>query len=152
MQKSWEQKLKEAGEKEDEDDKAAEEEAEARASGRPQLLNLNEDGMLDRRIFFDLSKHTTCDVGRKKHDDNAKDPLIVLGGVGVQENHAIFETTKNGTTLKPACKEATQYIFINGLPMKSDKGVTLVANDRVIFGTGSVFLFRHDDQASKAKI
>jgi len=108
--------------------------------------------MLDRRIFFDLSKHTACDIGRKKHGDDAKDPLIVLGGVGVQENHAVFTTTSKGTTLKPSCKEAVQYIFINGLPMTSDKAVTLKANDRVIFGTGSVFLFRHEDQASKAEV
>jgi len=151
MQKSWEQKLKEAGEMEDEDDKAAEEEAEARASGRPQLLNLNEDGMLDRRIFFDLSKHKKCDVGRKRHDESA-DPLIVLGGVGVQEKHAVFETNDKGTTLKPLSKEATQFIFINGNPMKSEKAVKLVANDRVIFGSGSVFLFRHEDQAASATV
>ena len=150
MQASWESKLAAAGEREDAEDIAAKEEEEARASGRPQLLNLNEDGMLDRKIFFDLSKHTKCDVGRK--NQSGEDPMIVLGGVGVQEKHAVFETTDKGTTLKPLAKEAAQYIFINGLPLKDDKKVTLVANDRIIFGTGSVFLFRNEDKASKAKI
>lgn len=42
---------------------------EARQSGRPQLLNLNEDGMLDRKIFIDLSKVTTATVGRRQRSE-----------------------------------------------------------------------------------
>lgn len=101
MQKSWEQKLAEAEDRDQEEEKKAAEEAEARASGRPQLLNLNEDGMLDRKIFFDLSKVTTCKVGRKIHGDDAAQPQIVLGGVGVQQEHACFETAGGKTMLKP---------------------------------------------------
>ena len=56
MEKSWEQRLAEAGAKEAEEERERQEELEARNSGRPQLLNLNEDGMLDRKIFIDLSK------------------------------------------------------------------------------------------------
>jgi hypothetical protein len=81
MQKSWEQKLSEANEREAAEEKAEAEEREARASGRPQLLNLNEDGMLDRKIFFDLTKITNCRIGRK--NPKGDDPNIVLGGVGV---------------------------------------------------------------------
>jgi hypothetical protein len=65
MSKSWEQRLAEANAKDVEEDKKRKEEEEARNSGRPQLLNLNEDGMLDRKIFFDLSKVNTATVGRK---------------------------------------------------------------------------------------
>ena len=51
-------------------------------SGRPQLLNLNEDGLLDRKIFIDLSKQTNASVGRKQPDPS-KNPDIVLGGIGI---------------------------------------------------------------------
>ena len=153
MQKSWEQKLAEAEDRDKEQDKKDAEEAEARASGRPQLLNLNEDGMLDRKIFFDLSKITNCKVGRKVHGaEETAQPNIVLGGVGVQQEHAVFETSGKGTVLKPLNKEACPHIFVNGCALKDTKGVTLQANDRIIFGTGSCFLFRHQDNASKSKV
>lgn len=108
--------------------------------------------MLDRKIFFDLSKITSCDVGRKRHGEDAEQPKIVLGGVGIQESHACFETTAKGTMLKPLSDAACPHIFVNGKPVKDMKGVMLKPNDRVIFGTGSCFLFRNEDNASKAEI
>lgn len=66
MQKSNEQKEAETAAAQAEEDRALKEEEEARNSGRPQLLNLNEDGMLDRKIFLDLSKMTDAKVGRKQ--------------------------------------------------------------------------------------
>ena len=78
---------------------------EARNSGRPQLLNLNNDGMLDRKIFIDLSKVNKCSIGRKQVDQS-QNPTLVLGGVGIQVEHAIFETDKKQTILKPLCDEA----------------------------------------------
>ena len=65
LNRSWEEKLKEAALKDQEEEQKKKEEEEARASGRPQLLNLNADGMLDRKIFIDLSKVTKCSIGRK---------------------------------------------------------------------------------------
>lgn len=41
--------------------------------------------MLDRKIFFDLSKITKATVGRKQHGDEAAQPTLVLGGIGIQE-------------------------------------------------------------------
>lgn len=69
MEKSWEQKLAEQRHKEEEEEVKKREIEEAKQSGRPQILNLNEDGMLDRKIFVDLSKHTGAKVGRKKPAD-----------------------------------------------------------------------------------
>jgi hypothetical protein len=66
MQKSNAEKEAESRAAREEEDRIAAEEEEARTSGRPQLLNLNEDGMLDRKIFLDLSKHTDAKVGRKQ--------------------------------------------------------------------------------------
>lgn len=108
--------------------------------------------MLDRKIFFDLSKITKATVGRKQHSDEAAQPTLVLGGIGIQEHHAVFETTSSGTTLKPLGESAVDFIWINGEKIKNTKPVKLKANDRIIFGTGSCFLFRNQDKASEAKI
>jgi len=151
MQKSWQQKLAEAEDRDKDEEARLAEEQEARNSGRPQIMNLNEDGMLDRKIFFDLSKITTCNIGRKRHGEEAQ-PEIVLGGVGVQENHAVFETTDAGTLLKPLSEAALPHTFVNGKPLKDMKGVMLKPNDRIIIGTGSCFLFRNQDKADQAEI
>jgi len=66
----------------------------AKKSGKPQILNLNEDGMLDRKIFLDLSKHTNAKVGRKQPDPN-DNPEVTLGGIGIQSQHAYFATNGN---------------------------------------------------------
>ena len=80
MNKSWEEKLAAANQKAGVEEEKQKEEEEARQSGRPQILNLNQDGMLDRKIFFDLSKHQAANVGRKGPEGI---PLIELGGVGI---------------------------------------------------------------------
>jgi len=49
-------------------------------------------------------------------------------------------------------KESCKYTYINGLVLKNDKSVTLQANDRIIFGTGSAFLFRNEDNAAKSAV
>ena len=58
MAKSWEDKLHEQNAKEQEEEAKKREIEIAKKSGKPQLFNLNEDGMLDRKIFVDLSSHT----------------------------------------------------------------------------------------------
>ena len=82
MEKSWEQKLEEQKHREDEEKQKEREIEEAKLSGNPQILNLNEDGMLDRKIFVDLSKHVGAKVGRKKPDGQDQ-PEICLGGIGI---------------------------------------------------------------------
>lgn len=97
----WEAQLKAQEEKDSAERKKKEEEQEARNSGRPQLLNLHEDAVLDRKIFLDLSKHTNAKVGRKNPEDPDNMPEICLGGVGIQLQHCTFETTKDGTFITP---------------------------------------------------
>ena len=98
--------------------------------------------MLDRKIFLDLSKHTDARVGRKQPnpDDN---PLVVLGGVGIQSMHAQFITDDEKTMLKPLTEEAMTHCYVNGIKLTSMDPVRLKPNDRVIFGNSSVFLFRN---------
>ena len=63
-------------------------------------MNLNEDGMLDRKVFIDLSKVTDAKVGRKQPNPE-QNPSIVLGGIGIQSEHATFITDANCTKLVP---------------------------------------------------
>ena len=60
----------------------------------------------------------------------------------------IFETSAKGTLIKPASEASIGFIYINGKKLKDMKGAMLKPNDRVIFGTGSCFLFRNDDKRS----
>ena len=83
MSKSWEQKLAEQGAKNAEENKKKEEIEIAKKSGNPQILNLNEDGVLDRKIFLDLTAHPTCKVGRKTANPD-ENPEVMLGGIGIQ--------------------------------------------------------------------
>ena len=133
MSKSWEQKMAEANAEKEAEERKKKEEAEARASGRPQLLNLNQDGILDRKIFIDLSKETNASVGRKQRDQS-QNPRLVLGGIGIQSEHATFETKGGETYLVPKNEEAFKQTCINGKFMTSMKPVKLMANDRVVFG------------------
>ena len=52
-----------------EGDKAAfkkiQEEAKLKKSGTPQLVNLNEDPIFDRKIVYDLASMPICTVGRR---------------------------------------------------------------------------------------
>ena len=98
--------------------------------------------MLDRKIFLDLSKIKSATVGRR-NGDPSQNPTLVLGGVGIEPRHAVFETDDKKTVLKPLSDSAASLIFINGIPLKDTKPVTLKANDRIIFGTASCFLFRN---------
>lgn len=105
--------------------------------------------MLDRKIFIDLSKITKCTIGRKNQNEN---PTLVLGGIGIQQDHACIETDGKKTVIKPLSKEAVKYIYINGEKLTSEKSITLKANDRIIFGTGTCFIFRNEDCAAASEI
>lgn len=108
-------------------------------------MNLNEDGMLNRKIFFDLSKHTKATAGRKGM-------LMELGGVGIQPQHCTFETSGNQTFLVPSSEAAVPNIYINGNVMTKCEKVDLKPNTRVILGTGSVFLYRNEIRKQEADI
>jgi len=70
--------------------------------------------MLDRKIFLDLSKITAATVGRRT-GDSSQDPTLVLGGIGIEARHAVFETDNKKTVLKPLSDSAIKFIFINGV-------------------------------------
>lgn len=57
--------------------------------------------------------------------------------------HANLVTDQDKTVIKPLSEQAMNQIWINGDKMVSMNPVTLKPNDRIIFGTGSCFLFRN---------
>jgi len=101
MQKSWEQKLAEAKAKEVEE--SASNALYAKIKSVPHIVNLNEDPQLDRKVFYDLTKTENTHVGRKNGDP---EPFVILGGIGIQANHAVFEKTKRGFVLKPTSSQS----------------------------------------------
>lgn len=100
--------------------------------------------MLDRKIFFDLSVKTHCLVGRKNPLDSSYKPEIILSSVGIQIEHAVFETDEYATTLRAISESALPFITVNGEKIDSLDKIRLRANDRIIFGTSVVFLFKHE--------
>ncbi len=67
---------------------------------------------------------------------------MVLGGIGIQTNHAIFQKTSKGYVLKPTSPQSLDQITVNGVKLKSSDGILLKPNDTIIFGTNSVFLYK----------
>lgn len=73
-----------------------------------------------------------------------------MGGIGIQAQHACFSTDDNKTTVKPLSNEAQAQVWVNGIKATSMNPITLKPNDRVIFGTGSAFLFRNQQRDSES--
>jgi hypothetical protein len=67
-------------------------------------------------------------------------PQIVLSGIGIKQNHAVFMREGNNILLKHVEKEANEYIFINGKKIP-EQGQIINHKDKIIFGTNSIFLY-----------
>lgn len=152
LEKNWEEKMNNANGQRDAAHADHEAELELISSGRPYIVNLDEDGMVNRHVMFDLSKNAAATVGRKNKKNPAENPLVILGHITICSKHAVFETTETGTTLKAQCKEAVEYIFINGKPLKDQKPVTLKPNDRIILGISNAFLFKQTAKDAEASM
>lgn len=71
----------------------------------------------------------------KKDGDN---PDIILGGIGIQKNHAIISNENQELYIEPANRTESDGIFLNG---QNINGRTKLSNkDRLIFGMHSAFL------------
>lgn len=69
-------------------------------------------------------------------------PDVVLASLGIQPNHALitFDETANKCFLEVIDDNASNYTYINGIPVTSKNKEELHHLDRLIFGTGCVFL------------
>ena len=127
-EKTWEQKLKEA------QDHAVG--SQPKTLTVPHIANLSDDEMLNKMSQYDVSSGKVY-VGRKNGDPT---PDIKLGGPGIQTNHAFFESKGGDIIVKSNSKDANDQIRVNGKPV--GKGMKLNHNDRIVFGSSSVFIFR----------
>ena len=106
---------------------------------KPHLIVLNEDPQLSHKLKYSL-KELPVYVGRKH--GNPK-PKIVLSGIGIKQNHAIFVggEKENEIILKPNEAEAIKYIYINGKKIKTQDGQKLMHKDRIVFGNNAIMVY-----------
>ena len=102
----------------------------------PHLVVLNEDPQLSHKLKYQLIDLPVY-VGRKHGNPP---PQITLSGIGIKQNHAIFEKQGDDILLKPNDRDAREYIFVNGknIPLE---GQILRTKDRIIFGTNTICLY-----------
>lgn len=98
------------------------------------MKNLNEDPLLNGKVIYPLTKKVT-NVGRDTGDSQ---PDIILKGLGIKPNHAMFVNENNQITIEPGDQECCEFIFLNGETLTTK--TVLKDNDRLIFGTASSFL------------
>ena len=106
---------------------------------KPHLIVLNEDPQLSHKLKYSL-KELPIYVGRKHGNPQ---PKIVLSGIGIKQNHAIFVSgdNENEIILKPNETEAIKYIYINGKKLKTQDGQKLKNKDRIVFGSNTIMLY-----------
>ena len=132
MQKTFEEKLEEARKQENESIGT-----QVNIS-LPHLVVLNEDPQLSHKLKYPLDQLPVY-VGRKHGNPT---PQIVLSGIGIKPNHAIFVKDENSDDiiLKPNDKDAKSHIFVNGKKI-GDEGQILKTKDVIIFGTNTILLY-----------
>lgn len=135
MQKTFEEKLKDAKKQEKEQLMLG----EKIDLSKPHLIVLNEDPQLSHKLKYGLSNLPVY-VGRKLGNPP---PQICLSGIGIKINHAVFlyDDTKRAIILKPKDSDAREYIFINGKRIIGFDGQALKDGDRITFGTNTIMIF-----------
>ena len=144
MQKTFSEKVKEAKQldKEQLSDNTVD-------KSLPHLVVLNEDPQLSHKLKYKLT-HLPLYVGRKHGNPQ---PMIILSGIGIKQNHAIFthainddNCVSNSVVLKPNDPDAMKHIYINGKAIASLNGQVLHHKDKIVFGTNTVMLYmEHSD-------
>ena len=137
MQKTFEEKLEEAR-------KAEKESIGTQVNiSLPHLVVLNEDPQLSHKLKYPLDQPPVY-VGRKHGNPT---PQIVLSGIGIKPNHAIFikDEKSDDIILKPNDKDAKNHIFVNGKKI-TDEGQILKTKDRIIFGTNTILLYMKESK------
>jgi hypothetical protein len=79
----------------------------------------------------------------KNNKEGEKNKLVVCG-LGVEDRHARIFSIRGKYYIEPLCEQAYEYTLLNGKNV--DKKMEIFHNDRIIFGTNSVFLFKNFSQ------
>lgn len=98
--------------------------------------------MLDRKQAYGLQQGQKLIVGRKNANPEAQ---IVLGGIGIQKNHAFFTVDSEGNIVLTPTEEAKKDgVKVNGVTI--NKPTVINHNDRIVFGTSNAFLFKEKNE------
>jgi len=105
-------------------------------SNEPYFVNLNEDPMLSGVIKKGIPEGKEIVIGRKDADPK---PQVILTGLSIQKLHASLKYDNDEVVLKPLNQGAKTKV--NGTPLTGEQ--KLEHNDRVLFGTNHLFVFRN---------
>ncbi|UYV67471.1 hypothetical protein LAZ67_5000734 [Cordylochernes scorpioides] len=134
IKQTYEEKLQSAKLQHDKVDVVAAQHLEEARKKQPHLSNLNFDPQLTGKIFHILEPGENV-VGKGESCD------IVILGPSIQERHALLAVhpTYGGVTVDRAVPEAR--VLVNGDPVVEK--VPLTHNDRLLFGTTQLYIFKH---------
>ncbi|XP_011668890.1 kinesin-like protein KIF28P isoform X2 [Strongylocentrotus purpuratus] len=133
MKKTWEDKLRQAqASNVGDDSERAKKEAR---KNTPHLFNLNIDPALSGMIVHILAPGT-YNVGSDKAENK---PQIVLNGLSIQKEHAVI-TNEGGKAFIEKVSPMAK-LLVNGDPITSK--MELDHNDRVMFGSNHLYVFKH---------
>lgn len=105
------------------------------------ITNLSEDRLLSFKIKYSCEEELY--VGNKNLKEGGKNKLV-LCGLGVEDRHARLYETNGKFFIEPLCEQAYDYTLVNGKSIA--RKTEIFHNDRIIFGTNSVFLFKNFNQ------
>ncbi|XP_071941853.1 kinesin-like protein KIF28P [Antedon mediterranea] len=129
MKQTWQEKL-DSSAGGDDGEQAKKEERKT----TPHISNLNIDNQLSGMIVH-IIREGTLKVGSSKASPPAD---IVLSGLGIQPDHALFSVEKGSIFLE---KVADGKVLLNGEPLTSKQ--QLDHNDRIMFGSNHLYVFQH---------
>lgn len=139
LNKSWEQKIKEADAVENERRKMLEDMGLAMTEEQlrfPQLININEDRMKSGSIIYALRPGTTT-VGRP---DASEAQTIKLIGLNMSKEHCVMVSDGSSPAKVALRRVGNARTWVNGKQLEEEE-VVLKQNDRVLFGNNHLFRF-----------
>lgn len=141
MKKSWQERLaeQEAANKAREEQEKKEKKLQKTT---PHFWNLNEDSQLSGKVLHFIKPGKTK-IGNRKADPK---PDIILSGLSILADHATVMHKGNSITIlaHPDAK-----LMINGKPTHDE--IEIHHNDRVMFGSSSLYVLHHPVELEKKK-
>lgn len=141
MKKSWQERLaeQEATNKAREEQEKKEKEMQKTT---PHFWNLNEDSQLSGKVLHFIKPGQTK-IGNRKADPK---PDIILSGLSIHANHA--SVSHKGETIKILAHPDAK-LMVNGKPVQDE--MEIHHNDRVMFGSSSLYVLHHPAQLQKKR-
>eukprot|EP00288_Rhodomonas_lens_P002224 CAMPEP_0177731524 /NCGR_PEP_ID=MMETSP0484_2-20121128/22603_1 /TAXON_ID=354590 /ORGANISM="Rhodomonas lens, Strain RHODO" /LENGTH=972 /DNA_ID=CAMNT_0019244655 /DNA_START=136 /DNA_END=3050 /DNA_ORIENTATION=- len=147
MNKSWEEKLKEAQEqalKEAAESGGGAKEETEKKNSVPHILNVHEDDLLSRAVCYFFPKDDIINFGNR---NNPGVEEILLGGVSIRPDHCRVHNVDDKLSLgvRDDCK-----VLVNGVEVSGD-GTELHHNDRLVVGTNYFFVVVHPGERASGE-